>query len=136
MSFVWDTKKAAANHRQHGVSFEEASGALRDTFSATAHDPDHPVNVTIRSDYLEKLHFKWHFLELNGDAPLELLIGLLNLLQRNVTLDKKIDNFCAIIFVHCQPLLYRSAMCKPNQSLSFSLFWNPFNHARIDHLLS
>ena len=41
MSFVWDAKKAAANHRKHGVSFEEASSALRDTFSATAHDPDH-----------------------------------------------------------------------------------------------
>ena len=41
MSFTWDTKKAAANHRKHGVSFEEASSALRDTLSATAHDPDH-----------------------------------------------------------------------------------------------
>ena len=41
MSFVWDTKKAEANHRKHGISFEEASSALRDTFSATAHDPDH-----------------------------------------------------------------------------------------------
>lgn len=44
MSFVWDTKKAAANYRKHGVSFEEASSALRDTFSATAHDPDHSEN--------------------------------------------------------------------------------------------
>ncbi len=34
-------EKAAANHRKHGVSFKEASSALRDTFSATAHDPDH-----------------------------------------------------------------------------------------------
>ena len=41
MSFAWDTKKAAANHRKHGVSFEEASSALRDILSATAHDPDH-----------------------------------------------------------------------------------------------
>ena len=41
MSFAWDTKKATANYRKHGVSFEEASSALRDTFSATAHDPDH-----------------------------------------------------------------------------------------------
>ena len=41
MSFVWDTKKAAASYRKHSVSFEEASSALRDTFSATAHDPDH-----------------------------------------------------------------------------------------------
>ena len=30
-----------SNLRKHGVSFEEASTALRDSFSATAHDPDH-----------------------------------------------------------------------------------------------
>jgi uncharacterized DUF497 family protein len=41
MSFEWDPKKAAANWRKHDVSFEEASSALRDSFSATAHDPDH-----------------------------------------------------------------------------------------------
>lgn len=32
---MWDTKKATANHRQHGISFEIA------TLSATAHDSDH-----------------------------------------------------------------------------------------------
>jgi len=41
MSFEWDRKKAASNLRKHGISFEEASTALRDNFSATAHDPDH-----------------------------------------------------------------------------------------------
>ena len=41
MNFEWDPKKAAANQRKHNVSFEEASSALRDSFSATAHDPDH-----------------------------------------------------------------------------------------------
>lgn len=41
MSFEWDRKKAALNLRKHGVSFEEASTALRDAFSATAHDPDY-----------------------------------------------------------------------------------------------
>lgn len=41
MDFEWNPKKAAANRRKHGVSFEEASSALRDAFSATAHDPDH-----------------------------------------------------------------------------------------------
>jgi uncharacterized DUF497 family protein len=41
MHFEWDLKKAAANKRKHGVSFEEATSALRDPFSATAHDPDH-----------------------------------------------------------------------------------------------
>lgn len=41
MHFEWDPKKAAANQRKHGVTFEEATSALRDVFSATAHDPDH-----------------------------------------------------------------------------------------------
>ena len=41
MHFEWDPKKAATNRRKHGVTFEEATSALRDMFSATAHDPDH-----------------------------------------------------------------------------------------------
>ncbi|MBK1642160.1 hypothetical protein CKO12_09775 [Chromatium okenii] len=41
MSFEWDPKKARANQRKHGVSFEEASSALRDRLSMTGHDPDH-----------------------------------------------------------------------------------------------
>ncbi|WP_082880767.1 BrnT family toxin [Methylomonas sp. DH-1] len=41
MHFEWDPKKATANRRKHGVTFEEASSALRDVFSASAHDPDH-----------------------------------------------------------------------------------------------
>ncbi len=41
MHFEWDPKKAVTYQRKHGVSFEEASSALRDSFSATAHDPDH-----------------------------------------------------------------------------------------------
>jgi uncharacterized DUF497 family protein len=44
MHFEWDSKKAATNQRKHGVTFEEASSALRDSFSATAHDPDHSEN--------------------------------------------------------------------------------------------
>ena len=41
MHFEWDPKKASTNRRKHGVTFEEATSALRDVFSATAHDPDH-----------------------------------------------------------------------------------------------
>ncbi len=41
MHFEWDTEKAVVNRRKHGVTFEEASSALRDSFSATALDPDH-----------------------------------------------------------------------------------------------
>jgi uncharacterized protein len=44
MRFEWDGRKAALNLAKHGVSFEEASTALRDPLSATARDPDHSVN--------------------------------------------------------------------------------------------
>ncbi len=44
MHFEWDPKKAKKNRRKHGVTFEEASSALRDSFSATAYDPDHSEN--------------------------------------------------------------------------------------------
>jgi uncharacterized protein len=44
MNFEWDAKKAIANRRNHGVTFEEASSALRDRLSATGHDPDHSEN--------------------------------------------------------------------------------------------
>ena len=43
MKFEWDTRKAALNLAKHGVSFEEATTAFRDTLSATAPDPDHSV---------------------------------------------------------------------------------------------
>jgi uncharacterized protein len=41
MEFEWDAKKARANLRKHGVSFLEASTALRDPLSTTGRDPDH-----------------------------------------------------------------------------------------------
>ncbi|MDD3518500.1 MAG: BrnT family toxin [Chromatiales bacterium] len=43
MRFEWNPKKAAANLRKHGVSFEEASTALRDELALTGHDPDHSL---------------------------------------------------------------------------------------------
>lgn len=43
MRFAWDAKKAAANLRKHGVSFEEAATVFRDMLSATGSDPDHSV---------------------------------------------------------------------------------------------
>jgi len=39
----WNPRKAGANLRKHGVSFEEAATVFRDTLSATAADPDHSV---------------------------------------------------------------------------------------------
>jgi uncharacterized DUF497 family protein len=44
MRFTWDTKKADSNLRKHGVSFEEATTAFRDTFSVTGYDPDHSID--------------------------------------------------------------------------------------------
>jgi hypothetical protein len=41
--FAWDAKKAALNARKHGVTFEEASTALRDTLAVTGFDPDHSL---------------------------------------------------------------------------------------------
>ncbi len=43
MDFGWDSAKAAANVRKHGVSFEEAVSSLKDDFAATARDLAHSV---------------------------------------------------------------------------------------------
>jgi uncharacterized DUF497 family protein len=39
----WNPRKAGANLRKHGGSFEEAATVFRDTLSATAADPDHSM---------------------------------------------------------------------------------------------
>jgi uncharacterized DUF497 family protein len=41
MRFEWDPRKAAANLHKHGISFEEATTALRDDLALTGRDPDH-----------------------------------------------------------------------------------------------
>lgn len=41
LSVDWDPKKAEANRRKHGISFEEAATVLGDPLSATLPDPDH-----------------------------------------------------------------------------------------------
>lgn len=43
MNFEWDTKKAAANLKNHGVSFEEVASAFADRQSIAVPDPDHSV---------------------------------------------------------------------------------------------
>ncbi len=40
MRFEWDPQKAAANLRDHGVSFAEAVTVLEDDFAFTRDDPD------------------------------------------------------------------------------------------------
>jgi hypothetical protein len=39
--FLWDPRKAAANHRKHGVSFEEARTVFYDENARLIADPDH-----------------------------------------------------------------------------------------------
>lgn len=41
MRFEWDAKKASANQKTHGVSFEEAASAFADWQSITVPDPEH-----------------------------------------------------------------------------------------------
>lgn len=40
-NFEWDPRKAAANLKKHGVSFEEAITAFGDPLSLNMPDPDH-----------------------------------------------------------------------------------------------
>lgn len=41
MEFEWDTRKATANLKKHGVSFQEAATVFGDTMAITYPDPDH-----------------------------------------------------------------------------------------------
>lgn len=41
LTFEWDERKAAANLRKHGVTFEEAAAAFGDPLSLTIPDPAH-----------------------------------------------------------------------------------------------
>ena len=41
LQFEWDPKKAAANLRKHGVSFEDAKTVFADESARIIDDPDH-----------------------------------------------------------------------------------------------
>jgi len=41
MRFAWDPRKARADFRTHGVSFDEAATVFADGLSTTIPDPDH-----------------------------------------------------------------------------------------------
>ena len=43
MRFVWDPRKARANIRKHGVTFDEALTVFFDSLAAIHDDPDHSV---------------------------------------------------------------------------------------------
>jgi uncharacterized protein len=44
LTFEWDKRKAAANLKKHGVSFEEAKSAFYDERAKLIDDPDHSEN--------------------------------------------------------------------------------------------
>jgi len=43
LSFEWDRRKAAANRRKHGVSFEQVIPVFGDPLARIFDDPDHSV---------------------------------------------------------------------------------------------
>lgn len=44
LTFEWDTRKAAANLRKHGVSFEDAQSVFSDERARLIDDPDHSAD--------------------------------------------------------------------------------------------
>ena len=44
LRFEWDPRKAAANLRKHGVSFEDAQSAFSDESARLIDDPDHSTD--------------------------------------------------------------------------------------------
>ena len=57
MQVIWDTKKAAANIRNHGVEFSHAATVLDDTMAVTIEDTVHGEQrfVTIGADILGRV---------------------------------------------------------------------------------
>jgi uncharacterized protein len=43
----WDPRKAAANKRKHGVSFEEACECFADPFALVLDEPQHPDRLIL-----------------------------------------------------------------------------------------
>jgi uncharacterized protein len=44
LTFEWDPRKALANERKHGVTFDEATTAFEDSFGIVTDDPRHSVS--------------------------------------------------------------------------------------------
>jgi hypothetical protein len=57
MKVVWDTKKAAANIRNHGIKFSHAATVLDDPMAVTIEDTRHGEQrfVTIGADILGRV---------------------------------------------------------------------------------
>jgi hypothetical protein len=44
VTFEWDVRKAAANFKKHGVTFEDAASVFFDPLATTFPDPDHSLD--------------------------------------------------------------------------------------------
>ena len=57
--FEWDAEKAVTNRKIHGITFDEASTAFKDTLSLTIYDPLHSEKenrfILIGSSYKNRL---------------------------------------------------------------------------------
>ena len=64
IKFEWDTEKAAANLRKHGVSFDEAGTVFLDQLALSGPDPDHsmgePRYITFGISSLGRLLVVFH----------------------------------------------------------------------------
>ena len=64
MIFEWDERKASANTRKHGVTFEQAATVFTDPAALTFPDPDHSAEefreITIGHTSQERLLFISH----------------------------------------------------------------------------
>ena len=64
MTYTWDARKASANLRKHGVSFEEAATVFLDPGAWTYYDPDHSESehrfITIGFSANQRLLFVSH----------------------------------------------------------------------------
>ena len=66
MTYEWDSNKANANLRKHGVSFAEAASVFLDPLALTFDDPDHSEEenreITIGGSKRERTLFVAHCL--------------------------------------------------------------------------
>jgi len=64
VTYAWDARKASANLRKHGVSFEEAATVFLDPGAWTFYDPDHSESedrfITIGISANQRLLFVSH----------------------------------------------------------------------------
>jgi uncharacterized DUF497 family protein len=64
VTYTWDARKASANLRKHGVSFEEAATVFLDPGAWTFYDPDHSESehrfITIGFSANQRLLFVSH----------------------------------------------------------------------------